>query len=404
MLPFQPMPSSFRPAREDDLERLLEIHDASYPDSRGRDARVRNLLHNPLGNLADLFVATEGGAVVGHGFLFPLEAWFGGLRVPVAGVASIGVAPESRGRGVASRLVEHLHGVARARGDVLAVLYPFRHGFYARLGYASTSPFRRLRLHPASIPFRASLRARAAHGGDLPAMCACWEAEARRHSGAMVRPDALWEARLSDERLTWIVVESDAGGVEGYVAWTLSQTEAHAKTVLEVNDMAARTDAGARSLWGVLAAQRDQVAEVAVDVSAADPFDRALVDADRGHFGTEAVEHALGELAAGPMVRALDVVAALRARGYAAEGSLAIGVGAERVELAVSAGRAEVRVAAGPSPDLRLTAPAMSAVAFGALRMRDAALFGWVEARDERVLFLADAIFALPPYFSRDPF
>jgi predicted acetyltransferase len=396
------MPTSFRPAREDDLERLVELHTGAYPDPRGRDARIRNFIHNPLGKLSDLFVATEGGAVVGHGFVLPLEVWFGGARVPVAGVASIAVAPEVRGQGIASRLVEHLHGTARARGDVLAVLYPFRQGFYERFGYASTSPFRRLRLHPASIPFRAELRARAAQGSDLPAMRECCEVEARRHAGTIARPPALWEARLSDERLTWIVVESDAG-VEGYVAWTLTQPEPHAKTILEVSDLAGRTDTAVRSLWGVLAAQRDQISELRLDVSSDDPFVHALVDADRGHFGTEVLEHALGELAAGPMVRILEVAAALRARGYAADGSLVIEVGQERVELAVSSGRAEV-TASGARPDLKLSAPALSAVAFGALRVRDAALLGWVEAGSDRVLSLADAVFSMPAYFSRDTF
>jgi predicted acetyltransferase len=283
------------------------------------------------------------------------------------------------------------------------VLHPFRQGFYERFGYASTSPFRRLRLHPASIPFRAELRARAAQGSDLPAMRACCEVEARRHSGTIARPPALWEARLSDERLTWIVVESDAG-VEGYVAWTATQPEPHAKTILEVSDIAGRTDTAVRSLWGVLAAQRDQISELRLDVSSEDPFAHALVDADRGHFGTEVLEHALGELAAGPMVRILEVAAALRARGYAAEGSLVIEVGQERVELAVSSGRAEVTGASSARPDLKLSAPALSAVAFGALRVRDAALFGWVEARSDRVLSLADAVFSMPAYFSRDTF
>lgn len=395
---------TFRSAREADLDRLLEVHTSAFPDPRGREARVRNFTRNPLGRLEDLCVAWEDDAIVGHAFLFPLEAWFGGVRVRVAGIASIGVAPEARGRGVGSAMLAHLCRTAAARGDAVAVLYAFRQGFYARAGFATASSYRRLRLHPASIPWRAvpGLRARAASGADRPAMEACWEHVAKRRTGSLVRGERAWEHRLADERRVWLVVEG-APGVEGYVAWTLVQGEPHAQTVLVVDEMAARSDAAERALWALVGAQRDQVSEVRVDVASDGPIDRALVDADAGRFGDGQLEHVLGELAAGPMVRVLEPATALAARGWAAEGSLVLEVSGERVQLEVRAGRAT----AGPTtaePDLRLDGPALSGVAFGGLSASDAGRLGMVAARDERTLALADALFRLPPYFSPDPF
>jgi hypothetical protein len=43
-------------------------------------------------------------------------------------------------------------------------------------------------------------------------------------------------------------------------------------------------------------------------------------------------------------------------------------------------------------------------VAFGALPPSQAERLGWLSARDARALARADALFALPPYFSPDPF
>jgi predicted acetyltransferase len=408
------MATSFRPAREDDLERVVDIHTSAFPDPRGHDVRIRNFTRNPLGTLSDLWLLLAGESALALGFLFPLEAWFGGRRVQVAGVASVAVAPEARGRGRGTQLIEHLHATARARGAALAILYPFRQAFYARLGYAPSSPYHRLRLHPASIPWRCEARVRPARGTDLPDMRACWEAAATRHTGRLARTDRLWDARLSAARRTWLVVEGD-GGVRGYVSWTLEQQQPHAETTLVVREMAAIDDVAERWLWGLIGAQRDQIATVHVDVSEDDPVARVLLDADRGRFGDGELEHALGEVGAGPMLRVLDARRALEARGWLAEGTLVVSVRphghagraaapvGETLEIVVRQGRARVG-ATQAEPHVRLDATALAAVAFGGCRAAHAARLGWLEARDARALEVADALLALPPYFSPDSF
>jgi predicted acetyltransferase len=401
------MATTFRPAREEDLERAVEIHRDAFPDPRGHEARMRNFTRNALGDLSHLWLVLERGVVLAHGFLFPLEAWFGGVRVKVGGIATIGVAPEARGRGLGSRLVAHLHETSAARGDALTVLYPFRQGFYARLGYAPASAYRRLRFHPAAVPWRCELAARAAGPADRDALRACWDAQAARGTGSLARTHGLWERRLAMESRTWLVVEAPGGGVQGYVAFTLEQSEVHADTVLVVRELAALTAAAERSLWGLVGAQRDQVAAVHADVPADHPLDRSLVDADRGRPGDAELEHAIGDVAAGPMVRLHDPAKALAARGWTGEGELVLGVEGQTLEVRIRAGRAVVAPPPAPAhaePDVRLDARSLGAVAFGALRAADAARLGWLQARDDAALALADRLLALPPYFSPDPF
>jgi predicted acetyltransferase len=394
---------SLRQAREDDVDRLIAIHTSAFPDRRGYEARLRNFAGNPRGALGDsLFVMAEGAQIVAHAFVFSLQAWFGGARVPVGGIATVGVAPEARGRGVGSRLLEQLHEVARARGDALGVLYAFRQAFYARMGYGPTTPYRRLRLSPASIPWKPELPVRGALAVDRAAIEACWDAAAARRTGSLVRAEAVWEERLLHDRRVWLVADGQSG-VEGYLAWTVSQREAHAKTTLAVDELVARSDAAARSLWAAVGAQRDQVAEVEVDVADDDPIDRALVDPDRHRFGDAQLEHPLGVLAAGPMVRVLDARRALEARGWPADGDLVLQIGEETLRLSVRGGRATATPTGG-EPDVRLAPAALAAVAFGALPAAHAARLGWLAARDARALQLAGALLALPAYFSPDPF
>jgi predicted acetyltransferase len=393
---------TFRRAREEDVDRLVDIHASAFPDPRRPDARVRNFTRNPLGELSDLRVAEEGGAVLAHGFLFPLSVWVGGACVPAGGVATVGVAPEARGKGVGSRLVEHLHAEARARGDAFTLLYPFRQVFYGRLGYATTSGYRRLRLHPASIPWSCTLKARPATAPDLAAMTASWEHAARRGTGRLARSDRLWEARLSHERRVWLVVEGSRG-VEGYVAWTLEQSEAHAETTLVVHEMSAATEDAERSLWGLVGAQRDQVVAVHADVAEGDPVDRAFVDADRARPGDDELEHTVGEVATGPMVAVTDATRALELRGWARDGRVVVQISEEVLAVTAADGRATV-VPAREAPDVRLDTRTLAAVALGGLPLRSAARLGWATARDARALAAAAELLALPPYFSPDPF
>ena len=103
------------------------------------------------------------------------------------------------------------------------------------------------------------------------------------------------------------------------------------------------------------------------------------------------------------MVRALDAARALESRGWPADGTLVLAVGDETLEVTVREGRASA-VPTRAEPHVRLDLRALSAVAFGALPASHAARLGWLTARDDHALDLADALLALPPYFSPDPF
>jgi predicted acetyltransferase len=350
-------------------------------------------------------VALDAGVVVGHAFLFRLEGWFGGARVRVGGVASVGVAPEARGRGVGSALVEHLHGVSQEHGDAVTVLYAFRQEFYARLGYAPTSATQRLRFDPRAVPAWScpGVRVRAARGEDRQDMARLREEAAREGTGMLARTRRHWDALLSDERTTWVVAVRGGGAAEGYVAFSLEQAEPHAKTTLTVHEVVARGAEIERHLWATVASQRASVAEVQTELPLDHPLAHALVDADRARFGDARVEHTLGEIAAGPMVRLVDVARALEARGWRDDGTFRLGVGADTLAIEVRAGRANVGRADGPGDLSVRDARDLAAIAFGGLTPARAERLGMAMLRDEARTTVENAL-AIPPYFSPDAF
>ena len=403
----------FRNAREDDLDRLVDIHSSAFPDPRSAEPRRRNFVANPLGPLDTLRVATAGDVIVAHAFLFAFDVWFGGRAVRVGAIASVGVAPEARGRGIGAALVADLHDQALARGAAITLLYPFRQGFYARHGYAAVTPSRRIVTHPGAFPAAwargGALTLRAANGLDRDAIIEAYERAAARSTGWLSRPSALWTRHLANERRVWIAAIDPAHGEKGgklvgYVSWSLVQSEAHAITHLVVHELVAEDDPVRRALLGAIAAQRDQVHAVEIEVDADDPLDRALIDADRALFGTAKVEHVLGVLAGGPMVRIADLRRAIEARGYRHDGELDVTVDGEaELHVSIHGGRATVGEACGGA-GIAVDGASFAAILYGALAPRDAARLGLLRATDDAALAHADACLALAPYLAIDSF
>jgi predicted acetyltransferase len=397
----------FRRAETGDIERLIEIHTSVFPNPRGADARRTNFERNPLGGFSDLHVAVDSGIVVAHAFLFSLEMGFGGVRVRVGGIATVGVAPEARGTGVAGALLDHVHGESTKRGDALTALYAFRQGFYAKKGYAPVSAAKYLTLSPRAIPrsWRKHGFVRAARGEDRAAIVACHERAVLRGAGLLVRPERFWDRHFASERRRFYVATNATGDVRGYIAWSVTQTEAHAKTTLDVRELVADDDDARRALLGLVGAQRDQVSEVVMQIDDADPIYRSSEDADQMTFGTEDVEHTLGLVVAGPMVRIDDAARAITARGYAKAGAIDVAIsGGASLRVEIDQGRARV-TESGRGPTLALEgAQPLAQILYGGLAVRDAARLGLASAESPATLDLADALFATPPYFALDPF
>jgi predicted acetyltransferase len=400
---------SIRTARPDDLDRLIEIHLSAFPDPRGVEARRRLLSNHDLGGLDQLYALERGGRILAHAFLFELLVGFGGKMVRAGAIASVGVAPEARGEALARALLDELHQKAHSRGDALTILFPFRQGFYARQGYVSVSPTKLLSFHPRAIPeawadpFLAPGTVRAATGGDQAGIVAAYKRALDVRTGWIERPERLWERRLLDERRRWFVLDRE-GSVAGYVTWTARQAEAHAETRLEVRELVADDEAARRRLLALLGAQRDQVTEVTLEVEADDPIDRALIDMDLTRHGTERVEHALGTVVAGPMLRLLDVPRAVEARGYSSDGAIDVAIdGAPAVSIRIEGGLG--RIGPGTSgPLLQVDRASLGAILYGGLPPSQAARIGWLSADSEATLRLADALFNHPPFFALDPF
>jgi [ribosomal protein S18]-alanine N-acetyltransferase len=99
-----PPPPAVRPARVQDLERILEVEQASFSTPWG----VRSFQALLEREDVRFLVLEEEGRVVGHGILWWVRE--------EGEVANLAVAPEWRGRGGGARLLDALLDEARAAG------------------------------------------------------------------------------------------------------------------------------------------------------------------------------------------------------------------------------------------------------------------------------------------------
>lgn len=211
--------------------------------------------------------------------------FFGGRPVPMAGLASVVVEHEQRGRGYASAVVRHALDAMRARGEAISSLMPATTRLYRGLGWevagvhgAQRIGTRNLSLLPAgdAAPIRRATL------DDLAAIQSCYGAVAAERDGMLDRPDWWWDHTITSRMpgMAISVVDGDDGdAVDGYAVWERTDAaEGHGITVHEV--VARRSDA-AIALWRLFGGTASQVREVEYFAPPEDPLFLLLPEQDQ---------------------------------------------------------------------------------------------------------------------------
>ncbi len=112
------MDGQIRLLRDDDLEAAWELDRLAFNSpAEHREPWLRLAAREPVHGL---FVA---GRLAATTAVFGWGQFFGGRSIPMGGVSAVAVAPEHRGRGYASRVVEAALRHARECGLAISCLY-----------------------------------------------------------------------------------------------------------------------------------------------------------------------------------------------------------------------------------------------------------------------------------------
>jgi predicted acetyltransferase len=394
---------------------MFDIGQAAAED-REAIATVVNLAFNINVSPGEILLegtlcAYDNSRVVGTARSLAFDQWFGGAKVPCAGISAVTVLPEYRGRGTARALMTRLLGRQRAAGDAVSVLYPANAQLYRQLGYEYGGVRPQFRAPVADFPAGKGEVSELA-GNDLADVMTCFSQFASGHNGLVESADPTqWSSRILAHKgegthqrtvvvpaATTSTAGAPGGSLAGYASYFLDKAGVDQGFRVTCKHFVALTPGALHALVGYFRRFENAAGEVAwYGAPGTAPLGMALTSTG----------FSIGSTVTRWMVRVLDVPAALEARGYlsSVSGSFVISVedtlfpantGPWAVEVVegrarvAPAGTARAATAARPVP-----IGLFSSLYTGLATPADLVLLGALDEDDPRLALLSE-LFAGP--------
>ncbi|MEV8550753.1 GNAT family N-acetyltransferase [Streptomyces glaucescens] len=352
-----------------------------------------------------LAVFDEGEPVAGASVYSRLLTVPGGI-MPVAGIASVGVAPSHRRRGILTAMMRaQLTDLHERRREPIAALRPSEAGIYGRYGYGPATAGNRMRCDRRAMRFRpdtdfgdGTVRL---HRADRarPLLEEVYDRVRTSTVGWPDRQPAHWAVRLADHphrrggatSFRFAVHQEPGGGATGYALYrhnSVPDGSGSSAAVVEVLELAACSRQSYAALWRFLAGI-DLVTRIDYEGAPDEPLPHLLTE-------PRAVQAAPVDRL---WLRLADVDRALAGRRYSLPLDLVLDVRDDfcpwnngRHRLRAEAGDAHCEPTSAPA-DLRLTAAELGAAYLGGTSLTTLAAAGLVEELREGALSRASAAF-----------
>ena len=226
--------------------------------------------NNPRYSISNMFVIEDksaGSGILGCLRITPFDVYTRGVRMPMAGIAAVAVQPEARRRGIADALMGEALKKMYDMDFPISMLFPFRHRFYKKYGYAHVGNMMLYDLSPADIiPFPERSTVRSFVKSDRSRVKRILEQEVQsRGCFTPLRNDAFWDLVVLPKFKDAYVY--DDGEARGYLAFELYKEAAAApgafsEPVINIKEFVGLNAAAHRGLWGFLSAMGEQVARI----------------------------------------------------------------------------------------------------------------------------------------------
>lgn len=337
---------------------------------------------------------------------YDFSMWVRGSLISAGGLSTVATPPEHRRNGYVETMLRSLCQLYRDEDVPISVLWPFKHAFYAQFGWATASR----RLEWDTEP--STLRSAATTGGTWERVDRdAWDSLDAIHETAtgtddlsLDRGEAWWRTRQlrgfdTDPYIyRW---HDDEGEERAWLAYTIDGE--WGDRTLRVRSYDAADIEAFRHLLGFLTDHDSQVGEVHIETATDHPLHAMVDDPDE----------LSPELTTGPMIRFVDVPAALEALTYpdGVDATVELGIRdplldavAGRYQLAVADGAATVtQLGDEPTGDAVASIGALSQLAVGYRSADDLAATDDLNADSETAETL-DSVFPQTTTYLREGF
>src|SRR5919199_532986 len=379
----------------EDVQHLGTILDQCFVGSPGDSETYINLI-----GVEKLRLIRQSGQIVGGLATIPMGQWFGGQRVPMTGIAAVGIAPEYRGTGAAIAMMQHTLKELHTNDVPISVLYPATQRLYRKAGYEQGGisctweiPTQSIQVREQPLPLKAVFPINLEVFHDL------YQKQARLINGYLDRHPFIWQGliRAFEKEMVCAYLIGPADQPQGYIIF--SQHTKDDRTFLRLRDWVVLTAAAAQTFWSFMANHRSQIEQVQWKGSAVDYLTLLLPE-----------QTAKVKFTQRWMLRVVDVVKALEKRGYppGIQAELHLEVRDEliaenngRFILSVSNGRGEVNK--GGKGELKVDIRGLAPLYTGLFTPHQLQLAGQLDAT-ETALLAATQLFAgvspsMPDFF-----
>jgi predicted acetyltransferase len=315
----------------DDLDAVLDNRTRAFGPISPGDAETWRKLVTPSLSEGRYLGSFDGTRLTGTARINPYTQWWHGRPLSMGGVASVTVAPEDRGRGVARTLMSAVIDRCADLGHVASALYPATAPLYRSLGWEHAGA--QLRAVLPTEALRAvgddaakAVKLRRMGPDDAPELMAVLERvyASTRASGPLGWDERTWRLWLDDDDDFCYLAD------DGFVIYRWDSGD------IEVDNLVAGSEATARALWSLVGTASSIATSVKACVEPHDPVlwmlrERSYDEIRQARW----------------MFRLIDLPAAVGRRGFPAGVSLDLVIEVDDPQRAANSGTWCLEVASG---------------------------------------------------------
>ncbi len=176
--------------------------------------------------------------------MMPNPLRYGTAQIPASAIGNVVTDPDHQGKGHAGGLMVAAVHHFREKGWHVCPLWPFSFAYYAKYGWAATTPDIVMNLWPDMVrALRVSPDAvRPAAPGDLPSLLECHTVTAQNVNCQTVRDEAGWQDRIDKGALEkCFVLPDENGGLAGYAIYETKGRKQAQGTLVHLKEFHAKS-------------------------------------------------------------------------------------------------------------------------------------------------------------------